>query len=94
MNFTDLLSSLAGSPSLPGARCRGRHHIFDPAALGENPDTVAARHAQALGLCSRCPSLTRCAEWLESLPPKRRPLGVTAGQIHTPNPVGRPKEKP
>jgi hypothetical protein len=86
-----LLASLAGAPAFPGARCRGKWRTFDPAAVREDPAVVEQRHAQALGLCQRCPSLTRCAEWLESLPPKRRPLGVIAGTINEPNPVGRPK---
>jgi hypothetical protein len=76
-----ILEAVGAAPCLPGARCRGRHSLFDPAALGEDPDTVAARHAQALGLCSQCPSLARCEEWLYSLPPRRRPRGVIAGTV-------------
>jgi hypothetical protein len=80
-NLDTLLAELAAAPSLPGARCRGRHHLFDSAAPGEDPDTIAARHAQALGLCSRCPSLRRCEDWFDALPLKRRPLGVVAGRV-------------
>jgi WhiB family redox-sensing transcriptional regulator len=80
-----LLAELAGAPALPGARCRGRHHLFDSAARGENPDTVAARHAQALGLCSRCPALPRCQDWYDALPPRRRPVGVVSGEVRTEN---------
>lgn len=89
--FEDLIATLAGVPSLPGARCRGRHHLFDPAAFGENPDTVEQRHTQALGLCSHCPALNSCSDWLDSLPPRQRPHGVIAGQRRTPKPEGRPK---
>jgi WhiB family redox-sensing transcriptional regulator len=74
-----LLATLAGAPSLPGARCRGRHHMFD-AAVREDPTVVEQRHAQALDLCARCPWLDRCADWLESLPKRQRPLGVVAGR--------------
>jgi hypothetical protein len=63
MTINDLLSSLAGQPTFPGCRCRGRHHLFDEAAPGEDPDTVTARHAQALGLCQHCLALTRCQDW-------------------------------
>lgn len=87
----DLLAAIVGAPALPGARCRGRHHMFDPAAFGEDPAIVEARHTQALGLCAQCPALERCGEWLDSLPAKRQPLGVIAGQRRIPNPVGRPE---
>jgi WhiB family redox-sensing transcriptional regulator len=79
-----LVAALAGAPALPGARCRGRHHLFDAAAAGENPDTVNARHGQALGLCSRCPALASCADWFDRLAPPKRPPGVVAGQVRYP----------
>jgi WhiB family redox-sensing transcriptional regulator len=87
----ELLSSLIGAPHLPGARCRGRPHLFDPAGAGENATTVEQRHAQALGLCQRCPALDLCAEWLDSLPRQKKPEGVIAGRLRIPNQVGRPK---
>jgi hypothetical protein len=78
----DLIAAVGAAPALPGAKCRGRHSLYDPAALGEPPDTVAERrHALAVELCSYCPALTRCQEWLASLPPRRRPLGVVAGIV-------------
>lgn len=91
MNIETLIATLAGTPALPGARCRGRHHLFDEAAHTETAETVTARHQQALGLCERCPSLTRCGDWLESLPPSKRPPGVIAGRVRRPRPVGRPR---
>jgi hypothetical protein len=87
-----LLAAIAGAPALHGARCRGKGHLFDEAAPNEDPEVVAARHAQAIGLCSRCPSLTRCTEWFEALPPRKRPPGVVAGQVHQPKPAGRPRK--
>jgi hypothetical protein len=94
MNLVDLLIALAGAPSLPGARCRGRHHMFDPAGAHEDPTVVDQRHAQALGLCALCPSLAHCRDWLDSLPERKKPLGVIAGQLRAPNPIGRPKGTP
>lgn len=83
-----LFAALAGAPSLPGARCRGRSHLFDPAGDHEPPPTVEARHNQALGLCAHCPSLDRCAAWVDSLPKTRRPEGVIAGRLHRAKQVG------
>jgi hypothetical protein len=79
-----ILEAIGAAPALPGALCRNRSSLFDPAANGENPDTVAARHAQALGLCGHCPALARCEEWLYNLPPRRRPPGVIAGTVRQP----------
>lgn len=86
-----LLAALAGAPALPGARCRGKHHLFDPTAPGENSDVAAQRHAQALGLCSNCPALTRCEDWHDALPRTKRPDGVVAGRVNRPQPVVRPR---
>ena len=86
---------LAGAPSLPGAKCRGRAHLFNGAEPDENPETVAARHTQALGLClNSCPSLSRCEEWVNSLPKSKRPLGVIAGRLNPQErrPPGRPRK--
>lgn len=79
----DLLLSLAGAPALPGARCRGKPHLFDPPTHGESSETAAARHFQALGLCSRCPALNQCRAWIASLPKGQRPKGVVAGKVST-----------
>jgi hypothetical protein len=65
-----LLDAIGAAPVLPGAKCRGRHHL------------VAARHTQALGLCSHCPALDRCADFIDSLPKRKRPGGVVGGQIN------------
>ena len=89
--FDMFISSLAGIPTLPGARCRGKHHLFDAAAPGEDAATISALHNQALALCSRCRAKSRCEEWFSSLPPKDRPSGVVAGKIRT-SPVGRPRK--
>jgi hypothetical protein len=79
-----ILEAVGAAPCLPGALCRGRHALFDPAAPGENPETTDARHEQALTLCAHCPSLERCAAWLASLKPQHRPCGVVAGVVRQP----------
>jgi hypothetical protein len=76
-----LLEAVGAAVALPGARCRGRSALFDPAGICEDPETAAQRHTQALGLCSHCDSLARCREWLFNLPPPRRPPGVVAGIV-------------
>jgi hypothetical protein len=87
--FDSLLGSLLGVPSLPGARCRGRSHLFDPPEHHEHPETVAQRHAQAISLCSACPARRPCREWLDGLTPSKRPLGVVAGRIVRQRPTKR-----
>ena len=79
----NLLLALAGATTLPGARCLGRWSLFDPPEVGDNPAVTAQRHAQAIGLCQRCPSLDACGEWVDSLPASKKPAGVVAGQVHT-----------
>ena len=80
-----LIEAVVGAaPCLPGAKCRGRHALFDPPALGEPANVVEARHDLALGLCEYCPALSRCRDWLASLPPQRRPVGVIAGTVRQP----------
>jgi hypothetical protein len=79
-----LLDAIGATPALPGARCRGRHHLFDAAGSGEDPATVTARHNQALGLCEHCPARDRCETWFDGLKPSNRPPGVVAGRINNP----------
>ena len=77
----NILEAVGAAPCLPGAKCRGRHALYDPAVKGEDPDTVAARHALAVELCSYCPALDACRSWVDSLPPRQRPHGVVAGKV-------------
>lgn len=79
----DLLASLVGAPALPGARCRGRHHLFDERGPDESAETATARHQQALGLCRLCPALASCQQWFGGLPKSQRPPGVIAGAVRT-----------
>jgi WhiB family redox-sensing transcriptional regulator len=83
--FEELLSAMARVPILRGARCRGRHQLFDPKGCDEPDDVAQARHAQALRICESCPALQSCEEWcFEKLPAKDRPHGVVAGRIWNP----------
>jgi WhiB family transcriptional regulator, redox-sensing transcriptional regulator len=78
LNPADLYAALTAIPRLPGAACRGRHHLFDPADT-TNPDHDNLQ-AQALALCRQCPALAGCTAWFESLPKRHRPSGVVAGR--------------
>ena len=77
-----LVGALIGAPALPGARCRGRSHLFDEANPGETPEVVQARHKQAIGLCSRCPAAAPCLAYVESQPARRRHTGIVAGRLY------------
>ncbi|ORV21339.1 hypothetical protein AWB98_27850 [Mycolicibacterium conceptionense] len=90
--LTALLAAVGAAPALPGARCRGRHHLFDEQGMHEAPETADERHQQALGLCRLCPALASCTEWFNTLKPSRRPPGVVAGRITQPKPAGRPRK--
>lgn len=88
--LTALLAAVGAAPALPGARCRGKHHLFDEQGKHEELGTAAERHAQALGLCTHCTALASCQTWFETLKPSRRPQGVVAGRLNAPKPAGRP----
>ena len=92
LDWVSLLEKvLAGAPSLPGAKCRGRRaHLFDGPDGREAPETTAQRHAQALSMWSRCPALERCTDWMNSLKPSKRPSGVVCGLVWE---DGKPKSE-
>lgn len=89
-----LLAAVGAAPALPGARCRGKHHLFDEQGTHEDPETADQRHTQALGLCRGCTALASCQQWLDTLPSSKRPPGVVAGQIRKPRQAGRPRKEP
>lgn len=80
---------VAGAPDLAGARCRGRHELFDSTIPGRQepsgkpPSRTELDNARiaALRICATCPALDPCRAWFDTLRPYRRPLGVTAGQV-------------
>lgn len=77
-----ILGAILGAPALPGAKCRRRWWLFDEQRPNESDATAAARHTQALGLCSRCQSLDPCRAWFDGLPARERPGGVIAGRVN------------
>ncbi len=82
----DLFAAIGVAPALPGARCRGRHALFDEAGKDESPEVVQQRHTQALGLCAGCTALASCSAWFDTLPKEKRPLGVIAGKVQSTRP--------
>lgn len=72
--FADLR---AGIPRLPGAKCKGRSHVWD-----EVDDPALVEYA--IHQCEGCPALTACQRWLETLRPAQRPHGVVAGRVNRP----------
>ncbi len=80
-DWAALAAALAAAPRLPGAACKGRYELFDPAEPGEDEDDYTYRDETALAICRHCPALTDCQSWLETLPPRQQPPGVIAGRI-------------
>lgn len=78
-----LAAVLAGAPSLPGAKCRNRPHLFDERGPDEPEDVAQQRQEQALGLCRICPALASCDAWFTELPARKRPAGIVAGRTPT-----------
>jgi hypothetical protein len=83
-DLVSLLGSMRRAPRLPGAACRGKWALFDPAEPTETADETRNRHQAALAACQSCPALAECKQWIESLKPRHRPLGVVAGRINEP----------
>jgi hypothetical protein len=74
-----LAAILRDSVKLTGALCTHRHQLFDAEAGDQADREYAADRAKKM--CRRCPVLTDCRDWINSLPPSQRPAGVVAGQI-------------
>lgn len=91
MSVQSLFDAVGLAPSLPGAKCRGRHHLFDPPETDTNAEDALYAEQAALKICSWCPALARCADWYESLPKSKRPPGVVAGTVNRTAPRGRPR---
>jgi hypothetical protein len=76
--YDQFVSALRGIPALPSPQlCRNRSAMFDAT------DEIAAQ--PAIRLCGQCVALQACGDWLDSLPPSKRPPGVTAGRAHDPD---------
>jgi hypothetical protein len=72
---------VCGTPALRGALCVGYPEIFDQLVPGEDDDDRRARLAFAKHACRCCPALLACARWVDALPTRERPPGVTAGVL-------------
>lgn len=92
--WANLLAVLGGIPRLDGAACVGLHEAFDPPRNGEHLEDQQHRYQSALRICARCPALTDCRQWFDSLPRRQQPHGVIAGQLNLPRPAGRPSKAP
>lgn len=74
MNPADLFAALSGVPRLEGARCVGHSELWDI-----TDDSTVTEYT--VDVCSRCPALAGCRDWLDSLTPAQRPVGVVAGRV-------------
>jgi hypothetical protein len=63
-----------GSPKLAGARCVGRHRLFDD-------DTDPAGAELATAICQGCPALALCGAYADEIGP-RKLSGVWAGKVY------------
>ncbi|HSS24738.1 MAG TPA: hypothetical protein VLL82_10130 [Mycobacterium sp.] len=78
MSVAQLIATVVTTPDLPGAACVDHLDVFD--ACVDRGATFA--YDQAIQICaSQCPALAACSRWYHSLPDRKRPYGVTAGQI-------------
>lgn len=91
-DWDNLAGALIGIPDLAKGLCVGLPEIFDEASPGEAPAVVEQRYAEALRLCASCPELQPCRDYLDSLPPAKKPGGVVAGQVRTWGTTTRRKE--
>jgi hypothetical protein len=77
-NVSELLAEWSIAPHLPDALCRTHMQEFDNAAQD------ARKAPPALRICAQCVELSKCHAYLNSLPPKRRPIaGVIGGVVLT-----------
>jgi hypothetical protein len=75
-----LLTALS-VPTLTGAKCKGKHTIFDPPERGGVSRSQVMNQERALRMCRRCPCLAECRRFYDSLPARQRPTGVVAGRV-------------
>jgi WhiB family transcriptional regulator, redox-sensing transcriptional regulator len=81
VSAADLLAELASAPRLPGAVCVGHSDIWSPTEPDLDDTDTTERIAFAVKVCRRCPALTVCRTWFDSLRPQDRPRGVVAGRV-------------
>lgn len=71
IQLDSLLDAISAAPALERGLCVGQWDLFD------STDEPAAVE-QAIELCGQCSVRARCAEYVASLPPRKRPVGVVA----------------
>jgi WhiB family redox-sensing transcriptional regulator len=78
MSVAELIATVITTPDLPGAACMEHLDLFD-ACTSKAAGPYA--YASAIEVCCQCPALPPCRRWVTGLPPRKRPVGVTAGII-------------
>jgi hypothetical protein len=81
VSVTDLLATMLEAPHLPNASCVAERNLFDAAAA---PGASGHELAAAVRVCSGCKCLVACRAFVDSLPARRIPYGVTGAQIRRP----------
>lgn len=79
------------APALPDAACVNHWRLFDStisASKGNRSAELEDARTEALAVCMTCPALQPCRQWLNTIPPRRRPSGVIAGQVNGRRPPG------
>jgi hypothetical protein len=79
--LANLLEAIGSGPDLARGLCVGQWDLFDPQEAGECEFDAEQRHAAALELCAQCRELDQCRQYVDALPPRRRPRGVIAGRV-------------
>lgn len=88
-----LIAILSDTPRLPGALCRDHRDLFDathPTGRGAMTRHLTDARATAIRICTGCPVLGPCNDWLDSVIPENRPGGVVAGRIITTKGIEKP----
>lgn len=86
-HIPNLLTGLV-DPRLEGARCAGRHPLFDAELDGEAAEARSARLAWARTECARCPVQGLCRTAASE---QDHPLGIWGGKVY--GLPGRPGRK-
>jgi hypothetical protein len=72
-----IIEAIGAALALERGLCVGQWDLFDST---DDPAAVDL----ALSLCDQCKVRARCAEYVASLSPRNRPIGVIAGTVRKP----------
>jgi len=81
----DLFAGLV-DPRLSGARCAGKHPLFDTEIVGESDEHRSSRLTWARQQCMQCPVQAACRT---AATEQDHPVGLWAGRVH--GQPGRPR---